>query len=154
MSDSGRKKKLLAVASGGGHWVQLMRLRPAFAEMDCAYVTTLEGYRPEVPDARFYVVTDGNRWSKWKLAASLAQVSWVIVRERPDVVVSTGAAPGLLAVVLGRLLRAKTVWVDSIANAEKLSMSGRIATRWASLCLTQWPHLEKPEGPRYLGAVL
>ena len=149
-----KQKKILAVASGGGHWVQMMRLRPVFEGQDCAFVTTLEGYREQVGDARFYVVTDGNRWSKWKLGLSLLQVTWVVVKERPDVIISTGAAPGLLAIGLGKLLRARTIWVDSIANAEKLSMSGRIATRHASLCLTQWPHLARPGGPAFVGSVL
>ena len=34
-----RRKRVLAVASAGGHWVQLMRLRPAFGEDDVTYVT-------------------------------------------------------------------------------------------------------------------
>ena len=156
MSDDANppKKKLLAVASGGGHWVQLMRLKPVFAGFDCAFATTLKGYREEVSDARFYAVVDGNRWSKWRLMISAVQVCWVVLKERPHVVISTGAAPGLLAIGLGKLMGSRTVWVDSIANAEKLSMSGRIAVKHASLCLTQWPHLAKPDGPTFLGAVL
>ena len=149
-----KQKKLLAVASGGGHWVQLMRLKPVFEDYDCAFVTTLKGYRDEVGGARFYVVTDGNRWSKWRLLVSAVQVCWIVLKERPHVVISTGAAPGLLAIGLGKLMRSRTIWIDSIANAEKLSMSGRIAVKHANLCLTQWPHLAKPDGATFLGAVL
>jgi exopolysaccharide biosynthesis glucuronosyltransferase PssD len=74
--------------------------------------------------------------------------------ERPDVVISTGAAPGYIAIRLGKLLGAKTVWLDSIANVEHLSMSGALVGRYADLWLTQWPHLEKEDGPRFKGAVL
>jgi hypothetical protein len=73
---------------------------------------------------------------------------------RPDLIVSTGAAPGAIALAIGKLHGAKVVWVDSVANAEKLSMSGRLCSLFADLCLTQWPHLASERGPHYAGAVL
>jgi hypothetical protein len=77
----------------------------------------------------------------------------VLLRERPRVVISTGAAPGYLAIRGARLLGARTVWIDSVANVEELSMSGQMSSATADLCLTQWPHLAT--GPvMYEGAVL
>jgi hypothetical protein len=73
---------------------------------------------------------------------------------RPDVVISTGAAPGFLALRLGRLLGARTIWVDSVANGEELSMSGKLAGRYADLWLTQWEHLAHEGGPQFRGNVL
>ena len=55
------------------------------------------------------------------------------------------AAPGLVCVLAGWLLRYKTIWVDSIANAEHLSASGRIARRFASRVYTQWPDLAQED---------
>jgi hypothetical protein len=40
-----------------------------------------------------------------------------------------------------KLAGARTVWIDSIANSEKLSLSGRLVRKHVDLCLTQWPHL-------------
>ncbi len=40
--------KVLAISSGGGHWVQLLRLRPAFAGCDVTYATVRDGYRADV----------------------------------------------------------------------------------------------------------
>jgi UDP-N-acetylglucosamine:LPS N-acetylglucosamine transferase len=84
----------------------------------------------------------------------LLQVSWLVLRLRPDVIISTGAAPGYAAIQLGRLIGARTVWIDSIANVEVLSLSGAQIGRHADLWLTQWPHLSKPEGPEFKGAVI
>ena len=53
-----RVRRVLAVASGGGHWIQLSRLLPAFDECDVAFLTTLKSYRAQVDGARFYVVQD------------------------------------------------------------------------------------------------
>lgn len=146
-------KKVLAVASGGGHWVQLLRLQPAFEGCDVTFVSTIKDYRKDV-SAPFHKVTDANIWEKPKLARMFLEMAWLVIRIRPDVVVTTGAAPGLAAIMCGRLIGAKTVWLDSIANSEVLSNSGQQARRWASAWLTQWPHLSQEGGPGHWGAVL
>jgi UDP-N-acetylglucosamine:LPS N-acetylglucosamine transferase len=148
-----RRQRILAVSSSGGHWVQLSRLRPAFEGHDVAYLTTERGYCSEVAPARFYTVRDASRWNKLALAASAFKVLYVMFRERPSVVVSTGAAPGYLALRFAKLIGAQTAWVDSVANVDELSLSGQMASTKADLCLTQWPHLV---GGRvgYEGAVL
>lgn len=147
-------RKILAVASGGGHWVQLLRLRPAFEGCKVSYVTVQSAYADEVPGARFHAVTDATRWSRWDLLKMMTQVAWVVVRERPDVVVTTGAAPGVVALRVGKWLGAKTVWLDSIANVESMSLSGMKVRPFADLWLTQWTHLALPNGPVFVGAVL
>jgi UDP-N-acetylglucosamine:LPS N-acetylglucosamine transferase len=147
------RQRVLAVASSGGHWIQLRRLAPAFAGQEVAYVTTDPRLRAEVGTTRFYAVNDANRWDKAALVRCAVQILWVLLRERPTVVVSTGAAPGYFAIRFARLLKARTVWIDSVANVEELSLSGRMASATVDLCLTQWPHLARGQ-VRYLGAVL
>lgn len=150
---AGRPIKLLAVASGGGHWVQLRRLLPAFGAANIVWASTQRDYAKEVSE-QLFVVQDANMWNKIALVKMFIQMAWVVVKVRPDVVVTTGAAPGFAAIFFGRLLGARTVWIDSIANSETLSASGAKAGRWAHIWLTQWPHLARPEGPNYWGAVL
>jgi UDP-N-acetylglucosamine:LPS N-acetylglucosamine transferase len=146
-------QRVLAVASGGGHWVQLRRLAPAFEDQDVAYLTTDSGYHADVGAARFYTVRDANRWNKVALVRCALAIVMVLLRERPSVVVSTGAAPGYLAVRMAALMGARTIWIDSVANVDELSLSGRLASASVDLCLTQWPHLANGR-VRYLGAVL
>ena len=148
------RKRILAVASGGGHWVQLMRLIPAFNGHEVVYITTHGGYRSQVEPARFFLVRDANRWIKFRMLLTAIHVGLLVLYLKPDVVISTGAAPGYFAIRFGRWVGAKTIWIDSIANAEKLSMSGELAGKHAHLWLTQWPHLAKESGPQYMGAVL
>lgn len=154
--------KILAVSSGGGHWVQLKRLIPAFEGHDVTFVTVSPIYRGEVPGHRYRVVRDATRWDKLGLIRLAFQLLWAIVRERPKVVVSTGAAPGFLALRIAKVLRRKTIWVDSMANVERLSLSGRLIADHCDLWLTQWPELARPidppsrrhpEGPTYGGSV-
>ncbi len=152
--DKTARKRVLAVASGGGHWVQMMRIIPAFEGHEVMYLTTHAGYQSEVGSASFYLVRDANRWSKFRMVLTALHVAALVLYLRPDVIISTGAAPGYFAIRFGKWVGAQTIWIDSIANAEKLSMSGELAGRHADLWLTQWPHLARESGPRYLGAVL
>ena len=149
------KGRILAVASGGGHWIQMRRLLPAFEEMDVAFVSVSPDYAADVRGHRFYAVRDAHRFDKRSFIVLLAQLAWVIVRERPRIVITTGSAPGLICLALAKLLiRAETVWIDSIANCERLSSSGMQARRVADVWLTQWPQLQSQRGPQYWGAVL
>lgn len=150
-----RKTRIIAISSGGGHWVQMLRLRPAFEGCDLTYVTVDEGYRFDVdPDSKFLVIPDATRWNKLALVRSAAQIFLLMLRERPDVVISTGAAPGYFGIRMAKHFRARTIWVDSIANVETLSLSGVKAGKYADLWLTQWPQLARPGGPHYVGNVI
>ena len=155
--------RVLAVASGGGHWTQLYRLRPAWDGCAVTYVTTDAGYADEVRrDAAerrqqppgFRTVVEANRWQKLALVRLLASLAVIVFRVRPDVIVTTGAAAGYFAIRLGRRRGALTAWIDSMANAEELSLSGQKAGPHVDLWLTQWESLARPGGPEYRGSVL
>ena len=154
VAQASRPRRVLLVASGGGHWVQLLRLQAAWEGADVAYVTVQQSYRSEVPEARFYCVHDATRWSRWGLLRMALQVAAVVVRERPDVVITSGAAPGVVALRVGKWLGARTAWVDSIANVDALSLSGQRVAPYADLQLTQWQHLETSSGAEFKGSVL
>jgi UDP-N-acetylglucosamine:LPS N-acetylglucosamine transferase len=148
------RRKILAISSRGGHWIQLLRLRPAFEGSDVVFVTTELEYQSMVDGAKFRVITEATRNEKLRMLKMLLQIVWIFLRERPTAVVTTGAAPGYFAVRLGKLLGAKTLWIDSIANAEELSLSGRLASKHADVTLTQWSHLAAPGVVRHCGAVI
>lgn len=147
-------RRILAIASGGGHWQQLQLMRPAFDGQDVLFLTTLPGL-PEQFDARpFAIVPDCNRDEKLAILKCAAAIFRQVRRHRPDVVISTGALPGVIALAIGRLSGARTIWVDSVANAEEMSMSGKLARRVAHLWMSQWEHVADAAGADYAGAVL
>lgn len=157
------RRRVLAIASAGGHWVQLMRLAPAWDDCDVTIVATNPGLADEVKKLarnrdqkppKFYAVKDANRWQKFRLFLAFLQIAYVVLRTRPDTIITTGAAPGFFAIWIGSKLGIRTAWIDSIANAQKLSLSGQKAGKHASLWLTQWEHLSKPDGPQCRGSVL
>jgi UDP-N-acetylglucosamine:LPS N-acetylglucosamine transferase len=163
---SKKRVRVFAIASGGGHWTQLLRMRPAWEGCDVSYATTHTDYEKGIHQnaahaanrPRFYTFPDANLQQKLQLTWQLVVVACIILKERPDVVISTGASAGYFALRLAKYLGKRTIWVDSIANAEELSLAGQRVRPFADLWLTQWPHLAGATGnapaPRYLGAVL
>jgi UDP-N-acetylglucosamine:LPS N-acetylglucosamine transferase len=136
------KKKVIAVASIGGHWVQLLRIaRPMEEHSDMIYVSTHPKCATMIEGQKFYQTTDFSRSDAWKLIPSFFKTVRLLLKEKPDAIITTGAAPGLVFLLVGKLLGIKTIWIDSIANAEHLSASGRIASRFASRTYTQWKDL-------------
>jgi UDP-N-acetylglucosamine:LPS N-acetylglucosamine transferase len=149
------RHRILAVASAGGHWVQLARLSEAFEDSDTLYVTTVAGQTAPTGDRAVAKISDGSRNEPWRLLAAGLQLGLLMLRFRPHAVITTGAAPGYVALRLGKLLGCRTVWLDSIANAEELSMSARLARRYADLWLTQWEDLSRrTPGLDYWGQIL
>lgn len=147
-------KKVMLVSSSGGHWVQLNRVNSAFVGYEKIYVTTEPKYRNSVGCCQFLLVPDASRWNKVRVILLALVMLKHLLKVRPDVVISTGAAPGFFALFFGKKLGAKTIWLDSLANVDELSMSGRKVKKYADLWLTQWEHLAESDGPYYAGSVL
>ena len=78
----------------------------------------------------------------------------VILRVRPKVVISTGAAPGLFCILWNRLIGRKAIWIDSIANTDTLSLSGKVAKMLTKHCYSQWEQVAKQSGVGYIGAII
>ena len=149
-----RKPKLLALASGGGHWVQLQRLRPAFEAFDTAYVSMFDSYAEQVAGSRYYVIPDASRFDVKSFTPVFFKAIGILLKERPKAIVTTGSAPMLAFILLGRILGARTLWVDSIANSERMSTSGRLAKKLAHRVVSQWPEVAEKEGVPCWGAVV
>jgi len=147
--------KVLLVSSSGGHWVQLMRLKSAFKDAELIFASTDRSYAQHNQEHEFFHVADASRSNKFKLLLQGLAVFRLVFNERPDIVITTGASIGLWALVIGKWFDARTIWIDSIANSEEMSLSGKKAARYADLYLTQWEHLSGADtGAEYAGAVI
>ncbi|WP_445011782.1 oligosaccharide biosynthesis protein Alg14 [Vreelandella stevensii] len=138
--------KILLVGSFGGHFIQLKRLHGQLidaVEQDAVsftFASTEQGLTVDGAPALY--CPNIHRGSGVRaLFAGVRQACAVLKATRPDVVVSTGALPGLLLCLLARLKGKQTIWVDSMANYQQLSFSGKLARFFCDVCLTQWEHL-------------
>jgi len=135
------QRRVLAIASGGGHFVQLMRLSPAWAGHAVSIATVDAGTRLLAGDAPFFTFRDVSRADWWRIPLATLDIARILIAVRPQVIITTGALPGLIAAALARPFGVRSMWVDSIANSEILSGSGGQAGRVCNQVVTQWPHL-------------
>jgi UDP-N-acetylglucosamine:LPS N-acetylglucosamine transferase len=120
------------------------------------YVTTLEALARKFPqDKPHYVIGECNRNNPIKAMGVLFRSLRVVLKERPDVIITTGSLPLAMVCIFAKLFGARIVWIDSIANIERMSVSGRMVRRFADLCLTQWPELAgRYSNVEYAGAII
>ena len=135
------RKRVLAIASGGGHFIQLLRLRPAWEGHDVTYATVYAASAPDVAPARLLTFRDVSRADWWRLPLVAWDMAAILLRVRPQVIVTTGAMPPLVIIGWARLFGIRTLFIDSVANSEVMSGSGRLAGSVADQTLTQWPQL-------------
>lgn len=140
--DKRKNLRICLAASAGGHTSQLLKLVESWNGYDVFSVTTTEVVREKL--AKFgpvYVVGECNRQYPWRVVKVLLRCIGIVFKERPDVVISTGAAVGCILCLLGKMRGAKVIWIDSITNVERISLSGRMVRHVADLFLVQWPDL-------------
>lgn len=154
---TGSKPRIMMVASGGGHLVQLCRLVRAM-ERDTAADALLvtSGALPEEAPAFAGVAacTDFSRDDPWRALHTFAEIRRLLRDHRPEFVVTTGAAPGLVAIVAARMRGLRCLWIDSLANPRRLSLSGRLARLAGATVISQWPAVARRHGVGYHGSVL
>lgn len=97
-------KKVLLVASHGGHWVQMRKIAVAFDGMNVHYLSTTRDVESEISPAPLVTVKDANLTDKFGLVPMALKVLWIILKLRPDIILSTGAAPGFLLLLGGSCL--------------------------------------------------
>ncbi len=134
--------------------MQLQRLRPAFEGFETSYVSMFPSYADQVAGSRYYMVPDASRFDLKSFLPVFLKALGIVLRERPRAIVTTGSAPMLAFILLGRLIGARTLWIDSIANSERMSSSGRLAKRLAHRVISQWPEVAEKEGVECWGAIL
>jgi len=148
--------KICLAASAGGHLIQLLKLTNSWQEYETCCVTTTAVVQEKLQKyGKVYIVGECNREHLLKVVAVFVRCINIILRERPNVVMSTGAAVGCIMCFLGKLLGARVVWLDSITNVERISLSGRMVRHIADLFLVQWPELAgQYSNVEYVGTVI
>jgi UDP-N-acetylglucosamine:LPS N-acetylglucosamine transferase len=151
--DSGPRVAL--VCSPGGHLQQMLALRSAWEGFDHFWVT-LDGPDVDVllADEQVYRAFGPTNRSLSNLLRNL-KFSWTVLRrDRPDVVLSTGAGVAVPFLVLGRLLGRRTVYVESLTRTESLSLSGRMVYPFVKDFFVQWPGTTRLRRARHVGSIL
>ena len=145
------KVRLWVVLGEGGHTTELLRLVDLLGDRyEYHYMVTKEDNlsasrikhcgplyslsRPRGKDT-------GMAGAVWRTLLAGVQSLPVIWRIRPTAVLSTGPAIAVPVSLIGKLLGARIIFVETGSRVTTLSWTGRIVYRWADLFFVQWPQL-------------
>lgn len=148
--------KVCLVCSSGGHFYELYCLREAWGADDHFWVTFLrQDTRYVLKDQRVYAAYCPTNRNVRNLVRNLFLAWRVLTREKPRVVVSTGAGVCVPFFLLARLKGIKTVYIESLARINELSLTGRMVYPFADEFIVQWPELaERHPKARFEGQLL
>lgn len=149
--------KICLACSAGGHLTEMMHLKDCYSEHSHFFITfrrhdTTDLKRKE--DVRF--VDDPGR-NPVKLLRCVFQTMSVLSRERPGVVISTGAGIAVPACYLAKLMfGSRVVFLESFCRVEEPSFAARLVYPIADLFMVQWPQMLRKYGPKavYKGAIV
>ena len=122
--------------SPGGHLAELERATNGIVFSDCFHLTFPSGRRSPASARRVYHVCHPRR-SVIRTLLNVVQTLVVMVRERPELVLSTGADVAVAAVALGKLLGATVVFIETGGTLEP-SLTGRLVYPFADLFIVPW----------------
>jgi len=146
-------RRLCIVSSCGGHLTEVRLLQPAFRDADVFYVLNSRVELPQDMQGRTFFVRHSER--DWIFLRNLFEAWQILRREKPDIILSTGAGPAVPFALVGRLLGIPNIFVETFTRVTKPSLTGRIMYRLANRFFYQWRDLAKffPKGT-YAGPLI
>jgi UDP-N-acetylglucosamine:LPS N-acetylglucosamine transferase len=141
------QQKVCIVSSCGGHLTEVRCLLPVYRDIPHFYVLNDKALLPDDMRDRTFFIAHSER--DWKFLINLWEAFVILRRERPTIILSTGAGPVVPFTLIGRLFfGTRVVFVETITRIDKPSMTGRIMYRLAHDFFYQWKRLERyfPKG--------
>ena len=146
--------KICIVSSCGGHLTEVRALQPAYAKYAHFYVLNDKAILPADMRDNTYFISHSER--DWRFFQNLWEAFSILRRERPNVILSTGAGPAVPFAIVGRFIFGmRVIFIETITRIEAPSMTGKIMYRLAHDFFYQWESLRPyfPKG-RYGGMLV
>lgn len=144
--------RICLAGSGGGHVRQLLDLQPLWSQHDYFFVTEDTALGQTLGGAHRTYLVPHFAWGQARLGApfrmlvaaakSFVQSAAIMFKERPSIIISTGAGAVFFAVIWAKLLGARVVVIESFARFEGPSLFGRLASPLADDLVVQSPKLK------------
>lgn len=140
------KKKICLIASSGGHLEQIKQLKEVYNKYDCFYVTT-RTKATEQMNQKHYIVSDLVRKNKMVMMLRMIKMMFeqfrIYMKEKPDVILTTGAAVAIPMCLIGKLFQKKVIYIESFARMSSPNKTGTLIYKFADLFIIQWEALRK-----------
>lgn len=135
------KGKICIVSSCGGHLTEVLALKPAYERYEHFYVLNDQVRLPKDMLGRTYFIRHSER--DWLLLVNAWEAWQILRKERPMLILSTGAGPAVPFALVGKLLRIPMIFVEISAQVTEPSLTGRLLYYLAARFFYQWETLDR-----------
>lgn len=151
------KKKLCFAASSGGHFEQILMLKSLMEKYDSFLITEKTTYKAEVKNEKMYFLRQVNRKEflfPFEMLVNAFKSLYIFIKERPDVVITTGVLAMIPICLLVKLFRGKLIYIESFAKVTSPTVTGKLMYKFADQFYVQWPQMKEiyPQAI-YLGGI-
>lgn len=145
-----KNKKVLFISSTGGHLSELLQLSPMFDKYEYFIVTEKTksnlNLKEIFPNKVGYLVYGTKRrflTYPFKLLYNCFKSLFYFIKFRPKVVVTTGTHTAGPMCCIAKIFRRKVVYIETLANSNTKTATGRLLYHIADLFIVQWEDMLK-----------
>jgi beta-1,4-N-acetylglucosaminyltransferase len=166
--------KIGIACSAGGHLTQALSLLEAFRGHECFLILqnfpTVKKFNPPQFTKTYHLkiffnYALGIKITPWHtlwlglyvtLLENTFEIIKILMKEKPDILFSTGSEIAILTFYLGKFLfGAKLIYLESVARIKDISLTGRLVMPIVNLFLVQWEELaQKYKKAKFWGRVI
>lgn len=136
--------KICFAASSGGHFEQILMLKPLMNEYDSFLLTEKTPYSANVNGVKMYLLSQVNRREKSfipRMLLNSVRSVFIFAKEKPDVVISTGVLATIPMCLLAKVFGKKLVYIESFAKVTSPTETGKLMYKIADRFYVQWPQM-------------
>lgn len=139
-------KKICFIASSGGHFEQLMMLKPLMSKYNSFIVTESTRYSISNSGITLYYLKQINR-REWMfvyyLFINLLRSIKIFIKEKPDIIISTGALATIPMCIIGKIFKKKIIFIESFAKINSPTLTGKLMYKFADKFYVQWDEMKE-----------
>lgn len=140
------KVKVCFAASSGGHYEQLLMLKPLMEKYESFVITEETQYKTQIKNKKMYYLKQVNRKEKtflFHMVVNTMKSLKIFHKEKPDVVICTGVLAMIPICLIAKLRGKKLIYIESFAKVTSGTMSGKLLYKFADQFYVQWEQMLK-----------
>ncbi|HJC06754.1 MAG TPA: polysaccharide biosynthesis protein [Candidatus Enterocloster excrementipullorum] len=140
----GKKIKICFAASSGGHFEQLLMLKPLMEKYESFVITEETTYKVQINNEKTYYLKQVNRKEKSflpRMVVNSLESFRIFLKEQPDAVICTGVLAVLPVCLIAKIAGKKLIYIESFAKVTSPTLSGKLLYRFADQFYVQWEQM-------------
>ncbi len=133
---------MCVVCSAGGHLAEAL-LAVSASNVDRFFITKQDGHVAERLEGRRVYFVEDPHTSLLGYLKNAFQSLRIYLRERPDIILTTGAGIAIPSCLIGKIFGAKIIFIESGARVTTMSKTGKLLYKFSDVCYVQWETLQR-----------